>query len=82
MAGRQTLAFLHNIGHPELVASTPDDYVRIAVELARNPTAIANYRSSLRDAMRASPLLDHASLTRNLEAAYRAMWQRWCEQAT
>ena len=81
MAGRQTLAFLHNIGHPELVASTPDDYVRIAVELARNPAAIANYRTSLRDAMRASPLLDHASLTRNLEAAYRAMWQRWCEQA-
>ena len=81
MAGRQTLAFLHHIGHPELIAATPDDYVRIAVNLARDPAAIARYRSGLREAMRASPLLDHAALTRNLEAAYRAMWRRYCAEA-
>jgi predicted O-linked N-acetylglucosamine transferase (SPINDLY family) len=80
MAGRQTLAFLHNIGHAELIAATPDDYVSIAVELARDPARIKHYRETLREAMRASPLLDHAALTRNLEVAYRQMWQRYCEQ--
>ena len=80
MAGRQTLAFLHNIGHPELIAQTPDDYVRIAVELAQNRARVAAYRAGLRDAMRASPLLDFPAFTRNLEDAYRQMWQRWCTQ--
>ncbi len=78
MAGRQTLAFLHNIGHPELVAATADDYVRLATDLARDADRLARYRSGLREAMRSSPLLDYASLTRHLEAAYRSMWQRWC----
>ena len=80
MAGRQTLAFLHIIGHPELIAANAEDYIRIAVELARDPAAMARYRSSLREAMRTSPLLDHAALTGNLEQAYRQMWRRWCEQ--
>jgi hypothetical protein len=28
--------------------------------------------------MEASPLRDEAGFTRDLEAAYRAMWQNWC----
>ena len=80
MAGRQTLAFLHNIGHLELIATTPDHYVRIAVDLARDQERIKHYRNTLREAMRASPLLDHAGLTRNLEDAYRQMWRRYCAQ--
>ena len=80
MAGRQTLAFLQNIGHTELIARTPEEYVRIAVELALKPDRIAAYRDGLREAMRNSPLLDPVSLTRNLEDAYRNMWRRWCER--
>ena len=80
MAGRQTLAFLHNIGHPELIAASADEYVRIAVDLAGDVPRIERYRFGLREAMRASPLLDHTALTRNLEAAYRQMWQRYCDQ--
>jgi predicted O-linked N-acetylglucosamine transferase (SPINDLY family) len=28
--------------------------------------------------MKNSPLMDSAGFTRNLERAYRAMWQAWC----
>jgi hypothetical protein len=28
--------------------------------------------------MEASPLMDIEGFTRGIEAAYRAMWQRWC----
>ena len=78
MGWRQTLAFLHNIGHPELAAYTAEEYVDIAVALGQDTARIQRYRSGLRDVMRASPLLDHAALTANLEQAYRSMWERWC----
>lgn len=60
------------------VASTPDEYVHIAVALARDEAALARWRTTLRDQLRASPLLDHTGFTRELEAAYRAMWREYC----
>lgn len=78
MAGRQTIAFLHNIGAPELIAATTDRYVRIAVELAGDRQRIARYRTMLRPAMQASPLMDYDGFTRNLETAWRGMWRAWC----
>lgn len=78
MAGRQTGAFLHAIGKPEMIAGHPDDYVRIAVALATDRARIAACRNELRAAMLASPLLDYDRFTRDLEAAWRAMWACWC----
>ena len=79
MAGRQSAAFLHNVGATELIAATPNDYVRIAVELAGDRRRMVQYRETLRPAMRASRLQDYAGFTRNLEAAWRAMWRAWCD---
>jgi predicted O-linked N-acetylglucosamine transferase (SPINDLY family) len=31
--------------------------------------------------MAASPLMDRKQFTRDMEAAYRRMWQTWCDQA-
>ena len=78
MAGRQTIAFLRNLGAPELIANTADDYVRIAVELAGDCQRIARYRAMLRPTMQASPLMDYDGFTSNLEAAWRGMWRAWC----
>jgi predicted O-linked N-acetylglucosamine transferase (SPINDLY family) len=35
-------------------------------------------RRTMRDRLVASPLMDHAGFTRNLEGAYRRMWEAWC----
>ncbi len=77
-AGRHSLSHLTNAGLPELVAQTPDDYVRIARDLAHDPHRIAALRAGLRQRLINSPLLDGAGYTRALEAAYRALWQAWC----
>ena len=79
MAGRQTEAFLRCIGAGELVARDPDEYVRLAVELARDMQRLQGYRTNLRASMRDSALFDHASFTRALETAYQGMWRHWCE---
>jgi predicted O-linked N-acetylglucosamine transferase (SPINDLY family) len=68
-----------NLGLPELVASSPEEYVRIAAELARDLPRLSDLRTNLRERMRASPLMDAPRFARSVEAAYREMWRRWCE---
>jgi predicted O-linked N-acetylglucosamine transferase (SPINDLY family) len=65
-------------GRREWITGSRADYVRVAVDLARDPERLDRLRSELRRGLEASPLLDHAGVTRELEAAYREMWQRWC----
>jgi predicted O-linked N-acetylglucosamine transferase (SPINDLY family) len=75
---RASFSLLSNLGLSELVASTEDEYVRIASDLANDFTRLANLRATLRGRMEASPLLDFPGFARNLEAAFRDMWQHWC----
>jgi len=68
---------LSNLGLPELVAFSEEDYIRIAARLAHDLPRLADLRATLRSRMEASPLMDAARFARNFEAAYRAMWRRW-----
>jgi protein O-GlcNAc transferase len=77
--GRAGVSILHNIGLPELIARTREEYVRIAVDLAGDPAKLADIRKGLRERMRESPLMDAASYARDVEAAYRGMWGEWCK---
>ena len=76
---RASFSLLSNVGLPELTANTEREYARLAVELARDLPRLASLRATLREKMKASPLLDAARFTRNLDAAFRAIWRRWCE---
>lgn len=67
VVSRQTFAFLSAIGLSDLAAKDADEYVRIAVEWANNGSRLVSLRASLRDKMRASPLMDVAGFTRQLE---------------
>jgi predicted O-linked N-acetylglucosamine transferase (SPINDLY family) len=75
---RAGLSQLTNLGLPELVAHSEDDYVRIAVELAGDLPRLGQLRSTLRERMENSVLTDAPRFARNVEAAYRKMWQAWC----
>lgn len=67
VVSRQTLAFVSAIGLPELAAKDSDDYVRIAVDLARNHDRLQHLRSVLRVKMRESSLCDVTSFANGLE---------------
>ena len=75
--GRAGLSLLSNLGLPELVAQSPDEYVHIAATLATDLPRLAHLRASLRPRMEQSPLMDAPRFTRHVEAAYRHMWKNW-----
>jgi predicted O-linked N-acetylglucosamine transferase (SPINDLY family) len=75
---RAGLSILNNLGLPELVAFSEDDYIRIATDLARDSARLAELRRTLRPRMATSVLMDAPSFARNIESAYRAMWRQWC----
>jgi protein O-GlcNAc transferase len=76
--GRTGFSILTNLGLPELIARSPQQYVQIAVGLSANLPRLAVLRSTLRDRMKSSPLMDAPRFARNMEAAYRQMWRNWC----
>ena len=71
---RGGVSLLSNLGLAELIAATPQDYVDIVRQLVNDPARLAALRSSLRDRIQSSPLMDGERFTRNLEALYRQMW--------
>jgi predicted O-linked N-acetylglucosamine transferase (SPINDLY family) len=73
---RQGVRFLRSVGLEELLAETPEQYVRIASDLAVDPSRLGALRCALRERMSGSPLLDAHRLTRDLEAAYLSMCQK------
>ena len=78
--GRLGSSILAHAGHPEWIAYSEDDYVDKAAALAADLPRLAGIRQRLRRDMQASPLLDEAGYVRELEAAYREMWRRWCAE--
>ena len=72
MIARQSAALLHAAMHPEWIAATPADYVRIAVDVARDPARVAQREEFARGVSR-SPLCLVPAFVAGLERAYRAM---------
>ena len=75
---RVGVSLLTNAGVEELIADTPDDYVKNAVDLANNPARLIQLREKQRDILASSPLMDAYGFTRDLENAYRRIWRQWC----
>ncbi|MGO8746333.1 MAG: hypothetical protein ACLQNE_10110 [Thermoguttaceae bacterium] len=78
-AGRHSLTHLANLGLTELVAADFSDYVRRAVDLARDLPRLAALRAGLRQRMEASPLCDGPRFAENLMALLRTAWREWAE---
>jgi predicted O-linked N-acetylglucosamine transferase (SPINDLY family) len=71
-------SLLTAISHPEWVAQSREEYIRIALGLARDRAGRRQLRTGLREELRASPLLAHARQAERFGAAVRACWAEWC----
>jgi predicted O-linked N-acetylglucosamine transferase (SPINDLY family) len=75
-AARMAGSLLHAIGMPELITSTPEDYVALAVRLGSDPAYLAATKAKLAANRATQPLFDTERFRKHIEAAYVAMWER------
>jgi predicted O-linked N-acetylglucosamine transferase (SPINDLY family) len=71
-------SLLSNVGLPEFIAKTSDEYVATAVNLANDLEKLQLLRHNLRAKMSHSPLMDSEKFITHLEGCYRSMWEQWC----
>lgn len=69
-------SILSRIGMGDCVAATADGYVSAAAGLARDRSRRDELRRTLRGKM--APLCDAETFARDMEAAMRTIWTRWC----
>ena len=77
-ASRHTLSHQSNAGLAGWAAGSVEEYVDLAARKASDLDALAALRAGLRSQVAASPLCDGPRFGRNLGAALRDVWQRWC----
>jgi protein O-GlcNAc transferase len=78
---RVGFSMVSNVGLARLAATTGEQYVSIATDLARNLSQLEHVRATLRARMQSSPNMDGARFTRFLENAYRRIWADHCRDA-
>ena len=79
--GRLCASMLTNLGLPEWIASTEEEYTEKVCGYASQPQALNELRIGLRECMKNSPLMDGPGFARGVEAAYRTMFERWAKEA-
>jgi predicted O-linked N-acetylglucosamine transferase (SPINDLY family) len=75
-ASRVSASLLTALGREELVAKSPEDYVRRAVHLAQHLDELQSIKDRLAAARTSSSLFDGTRFAHDIEQAYRIMMQR------
>ena len=72
-------SLLTNVGLPQLVAHSPEEFVQIAAGYAKDPSSLTAIRTGLRDKFVSSPVMNAQAYAKDFTAALRTVWKQWCE---
>jgi protein O-GlcNAc transferase len=75
-AARMAGSLLHAVGLPELITHSLADYEALAFQLATDAPRLFSIRQELARNRDTYPLFDTDRFRRNLEAAFRTMWEK------
>jgi protein O-GlcNAc transferase len=81
LAGLYARSILEASGLTELVTSSPDRFVALALELAADPQRLDALRARVRPAFENGTCCDEVGFTRRIEAAFGQMFERWQRRA-
>jgi len=80
-AARNSYAFMMNIGVTEGIAWTDEEYIEWGVRLGKDEALRQQVAWKLKASRQTSPLWNAKQFTRDMEAAFQQMWQRYVEGA-
>jgi predicted O-linked N-acetylglucosamine transferase (SPINDLY family) len=78
-SGRVGASILTRVGLSDLITDSPEQYVRLAMELAQDTDGLERLRATLRARMQASPLCNGRMFARSMENTFKILWKNWCE---
>jgi len=78
-AARNSYTFMMNVGVTEGIAWTDAEYVEWGIRLGKDPGLRQQISWRLRQSRQTSPLWNAKQFTREMEKAYKQMWQRYVE---
>ena len=73
---RVAASILNSVNLPELITDTQEEYESLAIELATNPIKFKIIKDKLNNNLSTAPLFDTPQFTRNLESAYKTMYEK------
>jgi protein O-GlcNAc transferase len=76
-AGRVAASLLKAVGLPELVTHSANEYENLAIKIAKHPEMLRALKKKLEENRHTTPLFDTELVTRHIEAAYVAMYERY-----
>lgn len=76
-ASRVAASLLNAIAMPELITNSQEQYENLAIELARSSQKLEDIKSRLARNRLTTPLFETPRFTKNLEAAYIKMFERY-----
>jgi protein O-GlcNAc transferase len=76
-AGRVAGSLVRAVGLPELVTNSREEYEALAMLLSRDSDLLAALRARLARNKWTHALFDTERFARNIESAYRQMWETW-----
>jgi protein O-GlcNAc transferase len=74
-------SILSQLSLTDFVAADADQYVQLATTLASDTGRLSTLRLTLRDRMQSSPLMNAPGFTKDIEAAFKEMWETWRRSA-
>ena len=74
---RVGVSLLNNMELKQLIAKSPEEYMRIASSLANDVPELEAMQRILRERMLGSPLMDAPRFARDIESAYQTIWHEW-----
>ena len=74
LASRASSSILSAIGLPELITYTLEEYEALAVRLASDADRLREIRQRIEKKRLVKPLFDTPRFVKNLERAYKEMW--------
>lgn len=77
-SGRVGVSLLSMAGLTDFIAESPEKYIELACNLANDREQLNELHVNLRNIIQRSPLCDASSFTKEVESAYRTVWEKWC----